>query len=373
MGSAPGKRPSQVNRRTFVGLSGAAIVSSLADDGAAVAADRPVIRWGIVGTGSIANSMAGVIASVPSAELAAVSSRRLASADAFAVRHGADRSFDDWRTMAEWNGIDAVYVATPTGVREEIAVAAANAGRHVLAEKPFASVDSVRRIVAACEASGSGFMDGTHFGHHPRTAALRERIAGDLGGLRALDSMFQFPLNDRGNIRYNPDLEPMGAIGDVGWYNMRALAEYLPADTAVRSASAVLTRDSQTGAVVRGGGVLHFDDDSVGTFSCGFDAGAVGTLLRLTCPRGVITVDDFAANNADGSADYRLQRGGWDEAEEETVRTASELTSRQLMFENFAAMTTDDELKDASAAITLRTQGLLDRVFAAALASEADA
>ena len=97
--------------------------------------------------------------------------------------------------MAEWDGIDAVYVATPTSVREEICLAAANSGKHVLGEKPFASLGSVQRIAAACRANDVGFMDGTHFVHHPRTVHIREQAAAQIGWPWSLDSAFQFGLS----------------------------------------------------------------------------------------------------------------------------------------------------------------------------------
>jgi len=125
------------------------------------AQDPPPLRWGFVGTGNIANWMADVVRSTPAADLAAVASRSTATAAAFATRHGAGKGFGAWAEMLAWQGIDAVYVATPTALREEICVAAANAGKHVLGEKPFASLDSLRRITTACRDNDVAFMDAT--------------------------------------------------------------------------------------------------------------------------------------------------------------------------------------------------------------------
>lgn len=328
---------------------------------------RPVIRWGVVGTGAIANRMAGFINTTPSAKLVAVSSRRMESARRFAAEHGAEQPFDDWGEMIAWDGVDAVYVATPTGVREEISVAAANHGKHVLAEKPFANLPSLERIIAACRSGGVGFMDGTHFGHHPRTAAIRKAMSEQVGWPWSLTSTFQFALTDRGNIRYNRDLEPMGAVGDVGWYCMRAIVEYLPPNVGVRSLEAYVRRDAETGAAVAGSGVLRFEDGATSTWNCGFDAGGVFMDLRLTGAKGVITMDEFPSNNADGSADYVLHRGGFGTTDRETIRVASELTSQQLMFEDFAAMTVDDALFERSVDDSLRTQRLLDQIWESGL------
>lgn len=66
------------------------------------------------------------------------------TAKSFAAKHGLDHAFDSWADMIAWDGVDAIYVATPTSVREEICVAAAKAGKHVLGEKPFANLPSLR-------------------------------------------------------------------------------------------------------------------------------------------------------------------------------------------------------------------------------------
>ncbi|MCG6948343.1 MAG: Gfo/Idh/MocA family oxidoreductase [Acidobacteria bacterium] len=362
-----------ISRRDLLGTAGGGLMMAMLGNVWPVKAagiDRPSIRWGIVGTGAIANSMATVIKKVPSGELTAVSSRRMESARGFASKYGAERAFDDWAKMMAWDGIDAVYVATPTGVREKISVAAANLGKHVLAEKPFASLPSLERIIAACRAGNVGFMDGTHFGHHPRTSAIRDAMSEQVGWPWSLTSTFQFSLPDRGNIRYNLDLEPMGAVGDVGWYCMRAITEYLPPDIEVRALETYLRRDPETGAAIAGSGVLQFGDGATSTWNCGFDAGGVCVDLSLTGARGVITVDGFTSNNADGPADYQLHRGGWGTTKAKTIRVDSEYTSPELMFEDFAAMTVDTGLRDRSIDDSLRTQRLLDRVWKNGLENE---
>ena len=114
-------------RRALLLAAGAGALAA-AFGGRAQAQSMKTLRWGIVGTGGIANSMAPRIIEAEHAELAAVSSRRMETAREFADQHGAGRAFDSWQEMLAWDGIDAVYIATPTSVREEIGVAAANSG-----------------------------------------------------------------------------------------------------------------------------------------------------------------------------------------------------------------------------------------------------
>ena len=328
------------------------------------------LRWGIVGTGGIANSMAGMIKMADASEIGAVSSRRMETAKAFANDHDVPNAFDSWQEMIDSDVVDAIYVATPTSVREEICIAAATRGKHVLGEKPFASLASVKRITAACRDNDVAFMDGTHFVHHPRTLDIRQHREDRLGFVWSVASAFQFNLEDRGNIRFNPGLEPMGAIGDAGWYNMRAAVEYLPADVALDTASAHLRRDRETGAAISGTGVLEFDDGSTSTWNCGFDSGAVVMDLRITGTEGVINIDDFLGQNRDGSADFLYRKGGWGDSASEEINIPSARPGAALMFEDMAAAAADPSLRKQWMMATERTQALLDAAWAAALQSE---
>lgn len=327
------------------------------------------IRWGIVGTGGIANSMAGMIRRADASEIGGVSSRRMASAQEFANDHDVSNAFDSWEAMIESDDVDAIYVATPTSVREEICVAAAKAGKHVLGEKPFASLPSVKRITKACRENKVAFMDGTHFVHHPRTHYIQKNRDDRLGFVWSVASAFQFNLEDRGNIRFNPELEPMGAIGDAGWYNMRAAVEYLPPDVLLDSLSAHLRRDGETGAAISGTGVLDFTDGSTSTWNCGFDSGGVVMDLRITGRRGVINIDNFLSQNRDGSADFLYRTGGWNGTSED-INIPSDKPGAALMFEDMAAAAADPSLREQWMTATERTQALLDAVWEESLRNE---
>ena len=358
-------------RRQVLQAAGATTLATLFGR-AAIASAEPVttLRWGDVGTGGIANSMAGMIRMADAAEIGAVSSRRIETAREYAETHEVPNAFDSWEEMIASDTVDAIYVATPTSLREEICIAAAKGGKHVLGEKPFASLPSVQRIIAACRDNGVAFMDGTHFVHHPRTLDIRRRREERLGVVWSVASAFQFNLPDRGNIRFNTELEPMGAIGDAGWYNMRAAVEYLPPGVVLDTASARLRRDAETGAAISGSGVLRFTDGATSTWNCGFDSGAVVMDLRITGTEGVINIDDFLSQNRDGSADFLYRKGGWGRGESEEINIPSAKPGAALMFEDMAAAAADPTLREQWMSATERTQALLDAAWAAALQSE---
>ena len=211
-------------RRRLLEVVGAgAVVSAITP---VFAAESRPLRWGIVGTGGIANHMASMIKLAERAELAAVASRKIETAQQFANKHGISGAFGSWSEMVSSNTVDAIYVATPTAIREEVCVMAAENGKHVLGEKPFANLPSLRRITSACRKNGVGFMDGTHFVDHPRTAKIKTTMREKIGWLWSIDSAFQFGPMEPDNLRIDPKLEPYGAIGDASWYNMRAAVEY---------------------------------------------------------------------------------------------------------------------------------------------------
>jgi predicted dehydrogenase len=322
----------------------------------------------VVGTGSIANSMAGSIQRAEGAELAAVSSRRMETARAYADRHQVAHVFDSWAEMAASDVVDAIYVATPTSVREEICIAAARGGKHVLGEKPLASLASVDRILAACREHDVAFMDGTHFSHHPRTAELRARREEWIGRVSLVESSCAFLLRDRSNIRYDPEVEPMGAIGDVGWYNMRAAVECLPDGLELQGVHAELRRDGETGAVVGGRGELRFSDGVRSIWSCGFDSPQSSMHVHLEGEGGEIEMPGFLFQDEDNSARLVVRRG---DAQPRTHRIPSDKPGSVLLFENMAAAAADPSLRPAWASRTRRTQALLDAIWHVGLAAEA--
>ena len=124
------------------------------------------------------------------------------------------------------SNVDAVYVPLPTGLRKQWVIKAAEAGKHVMCEKPCAvSATDLAEMTAACEANQVQFMDGVMFMHNKRMQQMRACLdAGDVGELRRIAAHFSFCAPTEfldGNIRVNSDLEPQGCLGDLGWYTIR--------------------------------------------------------------------------------------------------------------------------------------------------------
>ncbi len=98
-----------------------------------------MIRFGIVGTNFVSDWMTEAIGMTEGAVAAAVYSRKEETGKAFAAKHGIDRIFTDFEEFIHWDGIDAVYIASPNFAHCRQAVAAMNSGKHVLCEKAIAT------------------------------------------------------------------------------------------------------------------------------------------------------------------------------------------------------------------------------------------
>lgn len=114
------------------------------------------VKWGLVGCGDIARKrVAPALKDLPHCELVAVSRARAELAAAFAAEFGARRWYADWRELLADAEVGAVYVATPVHLHAAQTIAAAEAGRHVLCEKPMAlDVAECDRMMSACAANG---------------------------------------------------------------------------------------------------------------------------------------------------------------------------------------------------------------------------
>ena len=140
------------------------------------------MRVGLLGCGWIQDFHARAIREL-GGEVAAVANHRLPTAEAFAERHGIERVTTDWRAVATDPTIDAVVVGTPNALHAEQSVAALEAGRHVLVEKPMAvTVAECDAMLAAASGSGASLMVAHCWRFHDDVRAVRDRIAaGELG------------------------------------------------------------------------------------------------------------------------------------------------------------------------------------------------
>jgi predicted dehydrogenase len=245
---------------------------------------QPLCRWGILGTANIARKNWKAIRNAGNAVLTAVASRDVDRARRFINECQADTpqpqapSPCTYEELLGRRDVDAVYLPLPTVVRRDWVLRTAAAGKHVLCEKPCGvRADDVRAMLDACRKTGVQFMDGVMFMHSKRLGLLREVLEDgqSVGAVRRIASQFSFlasPDFVRSNIRANSDLEPLGCLGDLGWYNLRfslwVMKEQLPQSVT----GCILSTDGPGGRPVpmEFSGELFFADGVSASFYCSF-------------------------------------------------------------------------------------------------------
>lgn len=206
-----------------------------------------MLRWGILSGAKIGREH--VIPALLKAEgcvVEGIASRDEARARELARHFGAPRAFGSYEALLASPDIDAVYVPLPTAQHVEWAVKAADAGKHVLVEKPLAlRAADIAPVIAARDRAGVTVAEAFMVRHHPQWAKVREWIeAGRIGRLRLVQGAFSYFNDDPGNMRNQLDLGG-GALPDIGVYPV--VATRLVTGLEGRAARARIERDARFG------------------------------------------------------------------------------------------------------------------------------
>ena len=232
------------------------------------------VRWGILGTGKIARAFANALKDVPDAVLAAVASRSLDKAQAFAQEfaqgsHTAS-AYGSYQELADAAGIDLVYVATPHPQHADNALMALRAGKGVLVEKPFTmNLREAEQVVTLARSRRLFLMEAMWTRYLPAFDEVRRIIAsGEIGTVRQVVADFGFTANFGAEHRvFNPELGG-GALLDLGIYPL-SIATALLGPVAEIKAQATL---GDTGVDVQTGFTLRHEGGALAVCSCSFQA-----------------------------------------------------------------------------------------------------
>ncbi|NRA68278.1 MAG: Gfo/Idh/MocA family oxidoreductase [Pseudobacteriovorax sp.] len=257
---------------------------------------------GIVGTGMIADVISRAALESKNVVLKAVSSRSLDRAEEFltTLPSNSAKAYGSWLQLIDDPSLSAVYLATPTAVKEEIGLAAIAKGKHVLIDKPFATVDSLKTLKVAAEKAGVLLMDATHFSHNPRTKFLQDNLERHIGEPQSIRVSFLFPFEDRSNIRFDPTMEPTGALGDMGWYPMRAAVEFFGTDLKIASGLTSIDREGE--AIIGARGMLVFENKKTIQWEVGYNRNDLAMDLEIGGSQGIAHLDDFVLDYQGGFA-----------------------------------------------------------------------
>ncbi len=263
------------------------------------------LRWGILGTARINRRILPGIRAAGDI-LTIVGSRDLDRARAAAVEYGAKRggSYEDVLSAPD---VDAVYISLPNSLHAPWAIRAAEAGKHVLCEKPLApNVDDCAAMVAAAERHGVHLVEAFMYRYHPQWKVVRETIdAGKIGAVRLLRAAFTFRLRDPQNIRLSADLLG-GALQDVGCYCVNVARWFLGEPARVRGVALDL---QGVGVDTHGAAVLEYASGSLAVLTCSFEAASqqvveiVGETGRIEVQTAFVALGDARVRIVDADGD----------------------------------------------------------------------
>lgn len=346
-------------------------------------------RWGILGTANIARKNWKAILNAENSALAGIASRDKGRAQQFiddcqahSPQPQAPLAFGSYEEMLAHKAIDAVYIPLPTGIRKEWVIRAAEARKHVLCEKPC-GVNSaeVEAMLEACRRNNVQFMDGVMFMHGRRLSQIRQVLddSNSIGAIRRLVSQFSFKASDeflKQNIRVSSELEPLGCLGDLGWYTIRfslwAMNYQLPERVSGRLLSSHGRDDSGQAVPTEFSGELIFPKGVSASFYCSFVT-ENQQWANVSGSKGYLNVKDFVVPFFGCETDFEVRNSalnihGCDFNMEDHCRRISVAeygngapsSQETNMIRNFAEIVVSSRLEPIWGEITLKTQQVLD-------------
>jgi predicted dehydrogenase len=226
------------------------------------------IRWGVLGVARIATSK--VIPAMQNCKLgkiAAIASRDRAKAESAARELGIARAYGSYEELLADPEIDAIYNPLPNHLHVPWSIRAAEAGKHVLCEKPIGlNAEEARQLIAARDRAGVTIGEAFMIQTHPQWVRAMELIhGGRIGPMRGAVGTFGYFKRDPENVR-NVREWGGGGLLDIGCYPIKA-ARMAFAEEPVRAAGTVV-RDPDFGTDILTSAVLEFPSGHC-SFTCG--------------------------------------------------------------------------------------------------------
>lgn len=338
--------------------------------------DVKTIRWGILSTARIATKVVEAINAVEGSEVIAAASRSAERAASWSAENAIERSYGDYQALLDDDELDAIYIPLPPSMHAEWTIRAAEAGKHVICEKPIAiNATEADEMAAACREHQVQLMDATMWVHHPRSAdMLRPITDGTLGEMRRVTSAFGFVIEPyltqkpphmardpktgkaslesvmNHELRFRRELGG-GALLDTGWYCVRvALWAFgdLPHEV---FAKARYRNDVD----INLSGLMVYDDDRVAAIDCGYDL-APRKWFEVAGTAGTLVCDDFL-NPFDPD---RPRFWVHDEPGKATATISAPEIQEQNMVHNFNQIIRSGQLDDHWPAVSIANQRICD-------------
>jgi predicted dehydrogenase len=219
-----------INRRNF--LESTAVLSTAATLGETTsqAADsNSTVNFALVGLGSLStNQIAPALQKTKHAKLVGIVTGTPVKEKIWAEKYGIEKqniyNYQNYDKLAENEAIDVVYIVLPNSMHKEYTVRGAQAGKHVLCEKPMANSSAdCQSMIDACKQHNRKLAIGYRCQFEPHHLHCRELVrSGKYGPLKAIEAGFGFKIGDPNQWRLKADMAGGGALMDVGIYALQA-------------------------------------------------------------------------------------------------------------------------------------------------------
>lgn len=317
------------------------------------------IKWGVLGTANIARGC-----TIPGMKLAencelyAIAGRSLDKAEQFRAEFGFERVYGSYEELLADPAVEAVYIPLPNALHREWVIRAAEAGKHILCEKPLAAnADEAAEMHAAAKAHGVVLMEAFAYLHTPFTAAIKAELEqGAIGDVRYLENAFVTIGHELIDIRMRRETLG-GSMYDLGCYCVSQAIWLLGEPERACAVADFSDQDIDLLAT----GILNYKNGARAVFTCGMTLdGPVARLDRLQIhgTKGVLRTD--AEFNQAGRLSYQIITG-----DRIVTRYVDVPQNYSLEVAQLGRCIADGEQPHVSADFSIATARTMDRILEA--------
>lgn len=340
------------------------------------------LRIGIIGCGGIAQTHIGYYKKMPGVSVVAGADIRQAALDVMRDKHGVNLLYTDFNEMMKEVGdaVDAVSVATPNGIHHDACIAALNAGKHVLCEKPMAmNAKQAQEMADAAKSNGVEFVIGFQHRFEPRSKVIRDLIeSGALGDILYVRSQ---ALRRRGipnwGVFGRKELQGGGPMIDIGVHILEASHSLIGAPKPISATGNTFTFLGNTKSDVKsmwaGWDYETYTVEDMAVGMIRFDTGAMLTLessFVAHIPEDVFNIQIFGTKGGaiwDSTQIYTDFNGYMINA---TPGFIPKWDMWQYKMQHFVEVARDGRKNEAPAEDGVSVQKMLDGIYASAIAGK---
>lgn len=315
------------------------------------------LGWGIIGIGNIVKTtMAPAMVDEAECDLVAAVSRDQGRADDFARGFGARFAYTDYDEMLANPEVEAVFIATPNAFHAEQVIAAAEAGKHILCDKPLAiNVPDAKRAIEACDRAGVRLGINFHNRHLPWVKDVSTLIReGVIGEIEAVQLQVGSGPRHYDNWRADPEIAGLGSVHNVGVHGLDFLRVILGSDPV--EVMAMFDADPNTGRVEMLALILiRFENGALVQYNCNERLRDPLNDIAIFGSAGRIVGTHFTRSRSDGELTVLTEVG-------DTVTRYPAPEAHRLSLAAFTHAVLNDEAPNASGLDGLRSAQICEAI-----------